>query len=390
MKRTIMLAWASLAATPAFAQSSVTLYGIVDDGIVYVNHSAPRATAQGQKVFQMGSANESRWGLTGREDLGGGLRAIFTLENGFNINNGTMGSGGRLFGRQAYVGLDSTRFGQLTLGRQYDFGVLYVGPMASSKQWAGGYGAHVGDSDNFYNSFRLNNSVKYAMPAWHGLEAGAGYAFSNQASDGAGGGFANNRAYTFGARYGAGPFAVAASYLQLNHPVAGNTGGSNTGGAVAGDYSNIRNIFYGNVARQRVAAGGATYAFGPASAGFVYSWVGFDYNDSTASHLSNYEINAKYNITSALLVGAAFIYTDGHMGGGQSRGSFATGDDTNWKQVNLGLDYALSKRTELYTIAVWQRAGGDARQAAIFNSGGLSGSSSRDQILVAAGLRAKF
>jgi predicted porin len=386
----LSLACVGLFCPAAFAQSNVTLYGIVDDGVAYVNHSAPRATAVGRRVFQTASANESRWGLRASEDLGGGTRAIFTLENGFNINAGTLGSGGRLFGRQAFVGLDNSSFGQLTLGRQYDFGVDYVAPLGSSKQWAGQYGTHVGDPDNFYNSFRLNNALKYATPSFGGFVAGVAYAFSNQASGGAGTGFANNRAYTFGARYANGPVVAAASYLQLNNPAAGNTGGSNTSGAAAGDFSNLRNIFYGNVARQRVAAGGASYAIGGFTTSFVYSWVGFDYADSTTLHLSNYEVNGKYRITPALLIGAAFVYTDGHAGGGASRGSFATGDRPNWRQVNLGIDYALSKRTELYSVAVWQRAGGDARQAAIFNSGGLSGSSSREQIAVAAGIRTRF
>lgn len=379
-----------LACTSAFAQNSVTLYGLIDDGIAYVNHSASRAGVAGHSVFQMANANESRWGLRGFEDLGSGMRALFVLENGFNVNNGTAGSGGRLFGRQAFVGVDNKQVGQLTLGRQYDFGVDYVGPLASSKQWAGQYGAHVGDPDNFYNSFRLNNAVKFASRDLGGLVLGGAYAFSNQASSDAGTGFANNRAYTFGARYANGPVVAAASYLQLDNPATGNTGGTNTNGAVSGDYANLRNIFYGNVARQRVASGGATYAIGNFTAGLVYSWTGFDYTDSSALHVSNYEVNGRYNITPALLIGAAFIYTDGRASGGTSRGTFATGDHPTWQQINLGIDYALSKRTELYSVAVYQQARGDATQAAIFNAGGLSGSGSRQQVAVAAGIRTRF
>jgi len=386
----LSLACAGLFSPAAFAQSNVTLYGLVDAGIAYVDHSASSASATGRRVVASASANESRWGLRGREDLGGGTAAIFTLENGFSVNSGTLGSGGRLFGRQAFVGLDNQRVGQLTLGRQYDFGVDYVGPLASSKQWAGQYGTHVGDPDNFYNSFRLNNAVKYASPNFGGFVAGGSYAFSNQASGAPGTGFANNSAYTFGARYANGPLVAAASYLQLKNPTAGNTNGSNTAGAVSGDYSNIRNIFYNGVARQRVAAGGAAYDIGAFTVGFVYSWVKFDYADHSELRLSNYEVNSKYRITPALLVGAAYIYTDGRAGGGQSLGTFATGDRPKWQQVNLGVDYALSKRTDLYTVAVWQKALGDAREAAIFNSGGLSGSSSSHQIAVTVGVRTKF
>ncbi len=102
-----------------------------------------------------GSVNGSRWGLRGSEDLGGGLKAIFTLENGFGINDGTLKQGGRLFGRQAFVGLSSDQFGAVTLGRQYDSMVDYVGPLAlTGTQYGGTQFAHPFDNDNLNNSFR--------------------------------------------------------------------------------------------------------------------------------------------------------------------------------------------------------------------------------------------
>src|ERR1700754_3670946 len=99
------------------AQSSVTLYGIVDAGLIYSNNVA-KGKARGP-LFQAtsGTINGSRFGLRGAEDLGGGYKAIFVLENGFNVQNGTLGQHSRLFGRQAYVGLASANYGQLTLGR---------------------------------------------------------------------------------------------------------------------------------------------------------------------------------------------------------------------------------------------------------------------------------
>ena len=106
----------------AHAQSSVTLYGIIDEAIRFDNHQ----TTSGGKLFTMGSGGElsgSRWGLQGTEDLGGGLKAIFQLENGFTPNTGvtqqsTPSGAVRLFGRTAMVGLVSP-FGTVTLGRQY-------------------------------------------------------------------------------------------------------------------------------------------------------------------------------------------------------------------------------------------------------------------------------
>ena len=78
-----------------------------------------------------GNLSGSRWGIKGKEELGNGLAAIFQLEDGFDITNGTSGQGGRLFGRQAYVGLSDTRFGTVTLGRQYDSVVDYLQPLTA-------------------------------------------------------------------------------------------------------------------------------------------------------------------------------------------------------------------------------------------------------------------
>lgn len=99
-----LAAFASLAETTAHAQSSVTLYGIIiiDAGISYVNNSASVPTNASNHLFKYddGVAQGSRWGLKGAEDLGGGLKAIFTLENGFNSGMGALGQGGAEFGRQ--------------------------------------------------------------------------------------------------------------------------------------------------------------------------------------------------------------------------------------------------------------------------------------------------
>ena len=96
----------------AHAQSSVTLYGVADAGLLYTNN------VKGDHVYQLSTANSSRWGLRGSEDLGGGLSAIFTLENGYTIGTGGMSQGGLLFGRKAFVGLSSKTYGTWTAGRQ--------------------------------------------------------------------------------------------------------------------------------------------------------------------------------------------------------------------------------------------------------------------------------
>src|ERR1700751_1206050 len=93
----------------AYAQSSVTLYGLIDEGVNFTNNAGSGSAVQ----VRSGDTSGSRWGVRGDEDLGGGLSAIFRLESGFNASNGQLGEGGRLFGRQAYVGLQSQQYGTL-------------------------------------------------------------------------------------------------------------------------------------------------------------------------------------------------------------------------------------------------------------------------------------
>jgi Outer membrane protein (porin) len=112
-------------ATASYAQSSVTLYGIVDVGVEHINNTT---TGGGQTREVSGNLSGSRWGLRGVEDLGGGLSAIFVLENGFSVNDGTTGQStkgiganatttSRLWGRQSFVGL-ADNGQQITFGRQ--------------------------------------------------------------------------------------------------------------------------------------------------------------------------------------------------------------------------------------------------------------------------------
>ena len=205
-------------AIPAFAQNSVTLYGVIDEGIDFTNNVG------GHQVYEMtsGYAQGSRWGLKGTEDLGGGLSTVFQLENGFNAGNGALAQGGRMFGRQAFVGLASERYGTLTFGRQYDSVVDYLAQTTANGNWGGYLFSHPYDNDNTDNTFRLNNTVKYASPTLGGFSFGGTYSFSNDT------GFANNRAMSAGAQYSAGGWLLAAAYLRADNPTM------NPGGAIAG------------------------------------------------------------------------------------------------------------------------------------------------------------
>jgi predicted porin len=161
----------------AHAQSSVTLYGVIDEALAYVNHASGNNHLVG---LSAGNLSGDRWGLKGSEDLGGGLKAIFQLENGFNVNTGALGQNSREFGRQAFVGLTSDKLGTVTLGRQYDPLVDMVQGITGDNYWASIVGTP-GDVDNYDNSSRVNNAVKYVSPNYAGLQFEGMYGFSNGA-----------------------------------------------------------------------------------------------------------------------------------------------------------------------------------------------------------------
>lgn len=144
----------------AVAQSatSVTMYGVVDNGVEYISGVA--AGGQSTSLTRMSSSNQlaSRFGVRGTEDLGGGLKAIFQLESGISPDTGGLLQNGRLFGRTSNVGLDSKTWGTLTFGHQknliFDLDLLYD-PMA--------YGTYGNTAvENTFFTERPDNSVKYA------------------------------------------------------------------------------------------------------------------------------------------------------------------------------------------------------------------------------------
>ncbi|BAX59637.1 porin [Burkholderia stabilis] len=368
----------------AHAQSSVTLYGIIDEGLLFNNN------AGGKHLYSMASGvmQGSRFGLRGTEDLGGGLKAIFTIENGFDVNSGKLGQGGLMFGRQAYVGL-SSQYGTVTLGRQYDSVVDFVGPLEAGDQWGGYIAAHPGDLDNFNNAYRVNNAVKFTSQSYGGFTFGGLYSFGGQAGQ-----FSKNQVWSLGAGYNNGPLVLGVGYLNARTP--GNFGGMFNNGSTAattavsspvyGAYANNANTY------QVIGAGGA-YTFGAATIGATYSntkFKGFSvgpFVNQTAT-FNNGEINFKYQLTPALILGAAYDYTQGSKIDGNSAAKYHQG--------SLGVDYFLSKRTDVYVIGVYQHASGNALDAngnvvqATASINGLAGSSTSNQVAARVGIRHKF
>ncbi len=166
----LLLGAMTVAPIAAAAQSSVTLYGAVDTGVEYVNNIGEAKSGVARVPVLTGTV-PSRWGLRGTEDLGGGLKSVFVLESGFAPDSGASNQGGRLFGRQALVGL-SGRWGQVALGRQYT--MLFWATLDSDILGPNIYGSAALDS--YIPNTRVDNAISY-KGTFGGLTIGATYSF---------------------------------------------------------------------------------------------------------------------------------------------------------------------------------------------------------------------
>ncbi|MGH8780125.1 porin [Paraburkholderia sp.] len=380
----------------AHAQSSVTLYGIADGGILFNNN------VKGSKLYSFSSGTSSRFGLTGAEDLGGGLKAIFTLENGYTLGTGGLSQGGLLFGRKAFVGLKSDTWGTVTAGRQYSASNDATSTFASGADWAAsglGYGTRAGDVDNVDTSNRVQNSIKYTSPNFRGLQVGVLYSLGGQA-----GHFSQNEVIDTGVSYANGPIKLGASYMFTKNPyyaTFGDQGNSATPSSSAtGANNNMPSRIYGGYASagsQQIITAGGSYVVGPATIALLYSNTQFQnlgsvsavgsfgtkYNGGTATFNSG-ELNVKYALTPALTLAGAYIYT--HNSGADGVGS------AKYNQFNLGAIYSLSKRTSFYAIGFFETASGvdSTGKQAVADFSGSSYSSNNHQLAAIIGMTHKF
>lgn len=376
MKKTVALLALPVIAGAAHAQSSVTLYGMADAGIVYINNQSGHSNIE----TVTGQTNGSRFGFRGVEDLGGGMKAVFTLENGFDTSNGKLLQGSRLFGRQAYVGIKSP-YGAVTMGRQYDPMTAYVGEIAATSMWAW-VATHPGDFDNLNSNFRVDNSIEYTSPTIAGLTVSGIFA-----PGGTAGNFATKRIYTFGANYQNGPITVALAYDHLNTPATSAYDGTVNPGSPGFTSPGKSPVFSGYLSANtmEIFGAGIAYSIGQAKLGFVYTNTRFNDILHTATTpntgsatFNSYEVNARYWFTPALVVGASFDYTNA--------------ETAKYEQVDFGPDYFLSKRTDVLAVGVWQHASGidSTGHRAVAAIGSLGQSTTATQVAVKFSLRHRF
>jgi predicted porin len=338
-KTTLALVIAGLASSSAFAQSNVTIYGIVDTSIRYVNHD--NAAGNSNIKLDNGAISNSRIGFKGTEDLGGGLKANFRLENGFSSDTGALSSSGVLFSRQSWVGL-SNSYGQLRLGRQntplFDLLADHFDPLTvgnyDSNSWLPAGGTLV----------RTSNMVRYDG-SFNNFAVGVSYAMGETAgSVRTGSQFSSSLQYTLGS------FSVGGGYQQT----VSSTNNSYKASTINLNVSYVLGAakLFAGYYNIKDSTGAYTSSYFSSVNSLAYSTngiAGIQRRDNAWFLGSTYQLTPAWSLT-----GAGYYDTSKNV---SLSGSGNLGSGKRYTLV-AETEYALSKRTQLYGTVDYNKVKG--------------------------------
>lgn len=396
MKKSLLaLAVLGAFAGAAQAQSAVTIYGIVDTGVVYQSKVSTGTGSTGSKFgLNSGVIQGSRLGFKGVEDLGGGLNAVFNLEIGFANDTGALqgsdaSTGSNLFRRKSVVGLTGG-FGSVLLGRQTDFADT-ISSYTSVADF-GGWTGNVGHNLDRLEGTRTNNSISYTTANLSGFTGNLIYGFGETAGKTSAG-----QSFGGGLKYDNGPLGLGLNYFQSK---ANGTGYSSDTSLIPSSATtasvNTLAANQGSTAFKGWNLVGS-YQFGPARVYGNWSRVKQDLNTQAnltaagvgslgtltnrtlarANKADIYEIGTAYSLTPTLKLLGAVEHTRATFDGVSGKGKVT--------QYNVGTDYWLSKRTDLYAFVAYTK-GTDMVNTGVSDSTGVDG----NQAAVAVGIRHKF
>jgi predicted porin len=299
----------------AHAQSSVTLYGLVDSGIEYMSglKNAAGTGSTSRVQIESGNWNVSVWGLKGSEDIGDGTKVVFQLEGGFDSNSGTLATPGTLFDRWADVGIQSDAYGTFLVGRQMQIAndVYDFDPFSFS---AWGAASLTRGRDWNYSS----NNISWQSPKWAGFDIHTQYSFSNATNFNGNGTTNQGRGLGVALTYTSALFQVRGIYDETRDPANGTTDDVFN---FSREYFAGVNVFLGPV--KLTADYQASHSQGSVAA------------DNGITTLQHEWAGIVYQATSAIsLIGAAY-HVNANNGGG------------NATFYSVGGSYSLSKRTIL-------------------------------------------
>ena len=315
----------------AMAQSNVTIYGLIDAGFVRESGGVGPSITK----LDSGIAAGSRLGFRGREDMGNGVAAVFTLESGMNIDTGASGQGA-LFGRQAFVGLETTA-GNVYLGRQYTPMFLTVNAI---DPFLGASMAGSGNNMLSEGGIRMNNTVKYVVPKSGPFSAEVAYGFGEQP-----GSLSDGRTIGAKAGYVSGPLSLHVGYHRNNDLTSSASG---------------RNVMVGG-----------TY-----NMTFLKAHLGLQSNKGVVTVNGRQIANTD---SRDLIVGVSVPFGANTLLASYTNKDdrSAAGGDAN--QIAVGISHALSKRTDLYASAARIRNGAAVGSSRFYTVGNGSSQGTGDK-----------
>jgi len=365
--------------TNAQSATSVTLYGIIDTAIEYANNVYDVSTGEKHSsthFTNLTSSVPSRWGLRGNEDLGNGLSAVFTVESGFNPGTGVSNQGGRLFGRQAWVGLKGD-WGQLAFGRQYN--MLLWGLMNADVLGPNSQG--MSSLDSYISNTRMDNSVTY-NGRFDGFRFGLGYARgrdtvsgNNPAATGCGVDYADQSAcsaWSAVLAYDASNWGVAGAYDVIRG--SGDTIPANWNGLLR-DEEDRRWTINGWVKFDAVKVG-LVYLNRKNDAGIA------SYAGSLGNRSDLWTLNASYQVSPAITLDGQVNYIRYKDADESSNSLFYVARAT----------YSFSKRTAVYASVGYMKNKGHAANSAAGGTAGIGfqAEAGGNQTAAMVGLRHSF
>jgi general bacterial porin, GBP family len=394
-KSLIALAVLGALSGAASAQSSVTLYGIVDIGLQWnesgVNKGTTALPAWSQESawsIDSGYQSGSRFGLRGAEALGGNWAAVFTLEGGFDASTGMSQQGSRLFGRQAYAGLRHAAFGTVALGRLAtpSSGTGDFDLWGAVDPFGTGWGlASLGATFIPSSTLREDNSIIWASPSWAGFKFAAQYSGNVDLGETAPQG-TNTSAFNLGANWSWGPLFLSATYDVIQYADAGSAGRPGAGNPdqkmlqvggtfdfkivkVHAAYADQNNI---STVQTLAGIGGVTQSFVPAGIGNFNNtayMLGVSVPLFGGSILGSYQYSDASNIINT--AGAQF--------------------EPDYSVWGIGYSYPFSRRTNMYVGYAQREWDGRITATAAAGGGTLSYMSQAfDRSQFAVGIRHLF
>ncbi|CAG9243235.1 Outer membrane protein (Porin) [Paraburkholderia unamae] len=341
----------------AMAQSSVTLFGVLDEALVYANNAGGGATVQMLDSYHW----NTMWGLEGTDDLGGGLKANFYLANYFNLSNGQNFNSESFFYGGAWVGLSKEEYGAVTFGRHYDYSVYLLPNMPGVNATLAQTPGNLDHTGGGY----LNNALSYTSPTFGGVTFSGLYALPGGATDP----FNTGRAFSLSLTYRGSRLRAAAVATKINGAyVTPTLAGMNTFlGQDVIPYAKV------HVDSQNIYGLSASYDL---TSKFT---VQASYTDVAFAGFNQYE-----SLRTATASAVYAFAPDLKLTGAYQYAALESGDMNTY---SLFLDYFLSKQTDVYAAAHYAQAGGASQSAVLFT---LAPSSTSRQVAVAVGIRHFF